>query len=456
MERMNRRRALQVVVAAGVSGIELARSTNVGAVDHRRVGSLEGRLVAVGIPGAGAVSQVGVFLPGGPIHDTPDLAASTAPGQVLDPSRILVGSTSNFGAEVANADQSPGSFLSLDVDGDRALVVPATFASAGGQSSTLGGAVQMYSAQSPDWRNGVYNPAAVTAAQVGVSNPLGLSINNAFGRVWPANAPYGLTGPGSSSICDPDGRPLKAAPNPTTGGVYLGDLTGRQPVQVVPGALRQAAVATALLGRSPDGSGRAVFAVVAADGSIVQEHTAKALDGLAPAGTVRPLRTDHRAGGVMARCGAVLNYSPRLVLYVSQPQHDSIAAIDLATGGPAGNEVFVPAGVRLIRSPVLAGPVDLAPASVETEDPNWASNTTLEEGADLYVCNAGNDTVARIGQAGAVVAVRRVRVDGRPLGAARLNGIATAADGTRIWATYVGRLPGQRDRLGGVIELPAF
>src|SRR5215217_3088410 len=146
----------------------------------------------------------------------------------------------------------------------------------------------MYRAQSPMWRNGFYNPRAVTADQT-VSNPLGLSINNAFGRLWPANAPYGLNGPGSSSIDDPDGRPLKGAPNPITGGVYFGDLTARQPVQIIPGSLDKAAVGTAFLGRSPDGSGRAVFAVVVADGSVVQEHTAKALDGIAPAGTVEPV-----------------------------------------------------------------------------------------------------------------------------------------------------------------------
>jgi len=41
-------------------------------------------------------------------------------------------------------------------------------------------------------------------------------------------------------------------------------------------------------------------------------------------------------------------------------------------------------------------------------------------------------------------------------GEARLNGIASSADGSRIWVTYVGRLPGLADRQGGVIEVPAF
>ena len=56
--------------------------------------------------------------------------------------------------------------------------------------------------------------------------------------------------------------------------------------QAIPGALNTGAVGTALLGHSPDGSGKAVFAVVCADGSIVQEHTLQGLDGLAPAATV--------------------------------------------------------------------------------------------------------------------------------------------------------------------------
>jgi hypothetical protein len=429
---------------------------------------LNGRVIAVGIPGASAVSAVGTFLPGGPIHDKPELAAFTQPGRVMDPTRILVGSSSNFGAPKANADQSEGAFLSIDPSGSD-LAVPPSFDAAGDQASTLGGAVQMYSAQSPNWRNGFYTPTAVTANQTGVSNPLGISINNAFGRVWPANAPYGLSGPGTSSIDDPDGRPLKGAPNTTTGGVYFDDLTNRLPAQIIPGALNQAAVGTAFLGRSPDGSTRAVFAVVVADGSIVQEHTAKALDGLAPPGTVQSLAGHFWNGGhgnednaqhperrLTPRLGAILNYEPERILYVSQPFDDSIKSINLEVGGPAGDEVFVPTTSRTISSSALDQPVDLAPVHIETEDPNWASNTTLEEESDFYVLNRGDGTIVRVQQDGAVVAVRRVRARGRSLGQARLNGIATSPDGTRIWVSYVGRLPGSSDRQGGVLELPAF
>jgi hypothetical protein len=452
-----------LVSAAGAAGLATVGGTRLifAGDETGEARDLNGRLVAVGIPGASTVAPVGTFLPGGPIHDNPVLAAFTQPGRVLDPARILVGSRSNFGAPVANADQAEGALLSIDPRGGAVLAVPPAFASAGDQASTLGGAVQLYTAQSPAFLNGFYNPAAVTANQTAVSNPLALSINNAFGRLWPANAPYGLDGPGTSTIDDPDGRPLKGAPNATTGGVYFDGLTGRQPAQVIPGSLSKAAVGTAFLSKSADGSGRAVFAVVVADGSVVQEHTGKALDGLAPAGTVQPLagagwREGEEARRVTPRLGAIVNYTPTIILYVSQPFDDSIRAIGLTTGGPAGSQVYMPTTLGVIRSRALNQPVDLTPVDVEAQNPNWASNTTMEEGSDFYVCNRGDGTIVRMGQDGGVVAVRRVRAEGRPLGEARLNGIAASADGTRIWVTYVGRLPGVDDRRGGVIELPVF
>jgi hypothetical protein len=455
VKKITRRQAIVMLAsAAGAAGLaRLGGPITIFAEDEQAASWIDGRLIATGIPGASAIAPVGTFLPGGPIHDNPALAAFTQPGRVLDPKRIMVGSRSNFGAPKANPDQMSGSFLSIDPTGSSVLAVPPAFASAGDQASSLGGAVQMYSAQSPNWRNGFYNAAAVTATQTGVSNPIGLSINNAFGRVWPANAPYGLNGPGTSTIDDPDGRPLKGAPNPTTGGVYFGNLTGRQPAQIIPGALSKAAVGTAFLGRSPDGGGRAVFIVVVADGSIVQEHTAKALDGLAPAGTVQPLLQEgesDESDGLTPRLGAVLNYQPTKVLYVSQPRDDSIIAINLEIGGPKGNEIFVPTTSRVLRSSALDEPVDLAPVRIETEDPNWSSNTTLEETSDIYICNQGNNTIVRMSQGGSVIAVRRVRLQGHSLGG-RLNGIATSSDHSKIWVTFVGG----RSR-GGVLEVAAF
>jgi hypothetical protein len=147
---------------------------------------------------------------------------------------------SNFGAPLPASGGLRGSLLSIDPSGSATLVVPANFDSNGDQEAALGGAVQMFSANSPHWLNSVNNPNAVTAQYAGVGNPLGLSNNNGFGRIWPANSPFGLDGKGSSSILDPTGLPLKGAPNPSIGGVYLGDLTNRNLVanpaqpQVIP------------------------------------------------------------------------------------------------------------------------------------------------------------------------------------------------------------------------------
>jgi hypothetical protein len=444
-------------VAAGIIAIGALYPGK--ADDHGAKQQIRGRIVAMGIPGASAISPVGTFLPGGPIHDKPAFAAYTAPGKVLDPARILVGSTSNFGEPLANAGQLPGSFLSIDPRGAAMVVIPAGFASAGGQASTLGGMVQMYSAQSPPFLNSIHNPAAATAGFTGVSNPLGLSINNAFGRLWPANAPGGLYGIGTSTILDPTGEPLDGAPNANAGGVFAGNLTPRKPVQVLPGALHTGAVGTAFLGHSSDGSTRAVFSVVLADGSIVQAHTQQAVDGLAPVGTVSPLLGRHwnngvdEVGSTTPRLGAILNYAPTRILYVSEPFENSIAAIDLTDDGV----IFRVLRVRRLRSEALNQPVDLAPVEIETSDPNWSSNTTLDVGSDFYVANRGDNTIVRMRQDGSVVAIREVRLaDGRALGNGRLNGIAGSPDGSRIWVTVVGHLAGQGNLSGAVLELPSF
>jgi len=300
-----------------------------------------------------------------------------------------------------------------------------------------------------------------------VSNPLGLSNNNAFGRVWPANAPFGLSGAGSSTIVDPTGLPLAGAPNPKIGGVYEDSLTNRDvvfaPPQVIPGALNTGAVATALLGPSPDGTCKAVFIVVTADGAIVQEHTVKGLDGLAPAGTVHPIlgrswEEPRENPSIEPRFGVIMNpYTPAGVarqLFVTEPFHDSIAVIDLVIVGTAPNQVFGLGAVRRIRSPALDRPVDLTPANRDTDDVRWASNSTLEKGSDFYVANRGDNTVVRMKQDGTVVAFRRVHVRGHELGDDdSLNGIGTSPDGSKIYVTFASPGPGA---LHGVIELPAF
>src|SRR4029450_7269342 len=56
-------------------------------------------VVATGIPGAGAITQIGTFHTGGPLHDnTVLIAGSTDPRHVLDRRRLFVAGTSSFGA----------------------------------------------------------------------------------------------------------------------------------------------------------------------------------------------------------------------------------------------------------------------------------------------------------------------------------------------------------------------
>jgi hypothetical protein len=442
------------------------------AAQAQAIANIDAHVIAINIPGASAVSQVGTFLnvppPGACSNPIPSkFPTYIQPGAILDPNRILVGSRSNFGAPLAIGVGPEGSFLSIAPSGPGILRVPPDFAESGDQASTLGGAVQMFSANSPHWANSANNVGANTASYTGVSNPLGLSNNNAFGRLWPANAPFGSSGVGSSSILDPTGLPLAGAPNPLIGGAYVGSLTNRNVVavpqqpQVIPGSLSAGAVGTALLGPSPDGTCKAVFSVVTADGAIVQEHTLKGLDGLAPAGTVRPIlgrSWDPPVQDVAPRFGVLMNpYNTQAPvvrqLFVSEPFNNTIAVINLIVLGTAPNQVFGLGSVSRIRSRSLEYPVDLAPAQRNVDDVNWASNTTLDEGSDFYVANRGNNTIVRMRQDGKVVAVRRVTLDGHsPPDNANLNGIATSTDGMTIYVTFTGPRQGQ----GGVLSLQAF
>jgi hypothetical protein len=226
--------AAGIVVVDGDAAWQTARAEPITGINARAI--------AVDIPGASAIAQVGTFLPGPPFQ----LGQCTLPhpiptsfgdfiktGAVLDPPRLLVGSRSNFGADL-DVVGSEGSFLSIDPSADT-FPVPSDFVPKSGGPASTGpasnpGAVQIFSANNSYWLNSVNNPSAATASYTGVSNPLGLSNNNAFGRLWPANAPFGATGVGSSSILDPTGRPLHGAPNPLIGGVYVGSLTNRNVV----------------------------------------------------------------------------------------------------------------------------------------------------------------------------------------------------------------------------------
>jgi hypothetical protein len=180
--------AVIVALATAIAGIGGDAAQHAALADT--IVAVNARVVAVGIPGASALAQIGTFLNVAP----PNACANPIPmkfpqyikaGAVLDPKRLLVGSRSNFGAPPAIGAGQEGAFLSIDPSGPRVLGVPPEFAQSGDQASALGGAVQMFSANSPHWYNGVNNAGANTALYTGVSNPLGLSNNNAFGRIWP-------------------------------------------------------------------------------------------------------------------------------------------------------------------------------------------------------------------------------------------------------------------------------
>ena len=102
----------------------LSAVTDAAPAPAARQVTLPGRVLAVGIPGAGALSAVGAFHPGGPVHDKREFAATIRPGRVLDPTRLLVASPSNFGAPLARPDWAPGAILSLATDAPEPLVVP--------------------------------------------------------------------------------------------------------------------------------------------------------------------------------------------------------------------------------------------------------------------------------------------------------------------------------------------
>lgn len=401
---------------------------------------LQGRLVASGIPGAGAVSQIGTFHAGGPVHDLPEFAAYTATGHILDAKRIMVASSSNFGAPRIDG-LAEGSVLSIDPNGGT-LRIPAAFAANGGQTSIFGGRVQLFTVASPTFINGVNTPKAVSADLPAVANPTGISINNAFGRPWITSTPRGAATAGFDAVIDPTGIPLANAPDQIAGGVFTASKTNRKP-QFVSGAMSTGLVGNALLGRSPDGSKRAAFAVLAADGSITQAHVELGVDGLAPPGTITP------QAGKMIRAGILFNWVPNRILYVTDAPRNAIVAIPIGDDG----HVFTAGHPRFMKAAAFHRPIDMAPAVPEVANGVFSSNTTLAGNSDIYVLNT-DGTIVRIHQDGSVVAIRRVAVDGRVIAAGRLNGIATAADAAHLWLTVHDTLGSEAP--GALIEVPAF
>jgi Di-haem oxidoreductase, putative peroxidase len=404
-------------------------------------------VVAQGIPGAGAITQVGTFHRGGPFHDKAVFAALTAPGMILDPSRLMVASSSSFGATLSRPTEAPGSVLSIDV-GHGLVTIPPGFAAAGGQAASPDGLAQIYANQDAPFLNSVNSPAAVTAALPSASLPLGISLNRGFGRVWIANAPTGVSGPGTITVDDPSGAPLAGAPFPVAGGVFSGDGTNRSAASTE--GLDHGAVATALLTKSPDGTGKAVFLAAEADGSVVQVDVLKGVDGLAPAGTFSPLSdlsvaaTQSTDAGTITRVGLAFNWVPTRIAYVTDPLANRVVALDLGDDGT----LFTAGPPRAIESCYFNLPIDVAPTVPEVASDNFASNTTLAAGSDLYVLNRGDNSIVRVTQTGNVLAARRITAN---LPAFRVSGLTVSENAQTIWVTVV-----MADGQGAVLQLPAF
>lgn len=412
-------------------------------------GTLTARIIAVGIPGAGAVAEVGAFLTGGPMHDrTTTFALFTKPGQILDPKRVLIASTSNFGAPLALASEPEGAILSIDPNANGIdLGTDPQFAANGDQASAFSGLVQLYTAQSPAFINSAQNPTAMTANLPAVSLPTGISINNGNGRPWFANAPNGAQGDSTITVIDPQGYPLAGAPDPVAGGVFAGNLTNRLTGST--GGLTTATLGTAILTKSSDLSGRAVFAAVKADGSVVQIHVQNGVDPLAPPSTLTPLTGITRETAestdphVVAREGVVFNWVPTRNLFIADPQANRLVVLDITDDG-----TLFQATTRTINVPQFNVPIDLAPTTREIAAGSFASNTTLGGGSDLYVLNRGDNSIVRMGIDGSVQAVRTIQVD---LPDFRASGIAVSSDGQTIYVSGT-----TADHGGALLALPAF
>jgi hypothetical protein len=427
---------------------------------------LSARVIAVGLPGVAGVRQIGRFHNGGPIPGNPEFLLQTESGRVLDPQRLMVAIASNLGAPSAAPANAPGSILSIDPRTKHTIIVPADFARSGGQVQGAAGAIQVYSAQTAAFSNARHNSGAHTASMTAVAGPRYISVNNAFGRPWIANAPTGVRGEGSLSVVDPDGAPLANAPSDDAGGVFAGHVTNRHRVpkgyantwlakafnyreskQLTEGSLDRAALGTAFLGASPDGSGLAVFATATDDGAIAQVHVQDGVDGLAPIASV--VRSDDDAGVI----GMAFKWNPKRVLYVADAGRNQVLALSLEDD----QKQFRVSSSKRITSSWLNKPVDIAPALPEIASPAFASHTTLAGGSDLYVANRGDGTLLRIAEDGTALA--RAIIDlpgGMTLGSDRIRAMAASADAQRVWITLQGEVPGYPGQEGALIELSAF
>ncbi|WP_287336581.1 hypothetical protein [Mesorhizobium sp.] len=461
---------------------------------------LSARIVAVGLPDVAGVREVGRFHVGGPIPGNPEFLMATREGRVLDPLRVLVAVGSNFGAPPGDPTLEVGAILSIDPHAGKSggtIIVPQELNNGDGR-------VQLYTAQSERFLNQRYNAGARTAHLAAASGPRYISINNAFGRPWIANAPNGVAGEGSVTVVDPDGAPLANAPSREAGGVFAGRHTDREQApkaqpsgwlgkllnyresgQLTPGGMQAGALGTAFLGPSPDGSGFAVFAAVTADGGVVQIHVQDGVDGLAGPGTVSAgqgtvstglgtvsagqgtvstgqgtvstgrgtMSAGHGIGDDPGVIGLAFKWNPDRALYIADPGRDRMVLLDLEDD----RRHFTVARTRTISLPEFDRPVDVAAAIPEIANPQFSSHTTLAGGSDLFVANRGDGSLLRLSQDGRLLARATIEIPGLgPLGADRVGAIATSADAQRIWITIGGAAPGFPRHEGALIEVGVF
>lgn len=436
---------------------------------------LQARVIAVGLPNVAGVCQVGRFHVGGAIPSNPEFLMSTGKGHVLDPERLLVAVGSNFGAVIGDSSAAPGAVLSIDPKiglantssnmPNQILIVSDQIAVSRSKPDS---AVQLFTTNSKEFLNRWHNHGSSTASFAAASSPRYLSINNAFGRPWIANAPHGENGAGSVAVVDPDGAPLDHAPSSEFGGVFAGAVSNRdrapedfsrnwlfrnlyasKSAQLTPGDLSRGALGTAFLGPSPDSSGFAVFAAATADGAIVQIHVRDGVDGLAPAGTLGNA-ADSNEPGVR---GMAFKWNPERVLYIADPVNDRIVMLHLNDD----ERHFTIKRTTFIKSPALKNPIDLVAARPEIANSNFSSNTSLAGNSDLYIANRGDGSIVRLNQDGTVLARAIVEVpDLGLLGQDQIRGIAVSADAKRIWLTTAGALSNFAAHPGALIEISAF
>src|SRR4029079_4744682 len=131
---------------------------------------------------------------------------------------------------------------------------------------------------------------------------------------------------------------------------------------------------------------------------------------------------------------------------------DRILALDISdeSSDPttSSSTLFLATNARYLTSQFFDRPVDIAPATPEVAARNFASNTTLGGGSDLYVLNRGNNSIVRMTQDGRVVARQQIHAD---IPAFRVNALAWSDCARTIWITATAPR-----RQGVVLRIPAF